>query len=481
MMKLHNMILKWAAPLSLLLLSACSADETGQLGGGMVNADGTRTQTVRIFVDGGAQPSGPLVRDVPPGYEGGLDNTIPYSCNVDHVRILTFRRLEGSDASFVYDASNSTNAEEKDSDTSDGKFPAEENPGITVNGKVATFEINKEKGYEYRVVALGYSTQRKIKDHESTAASDFADNTVSEASLFKVVDKVELDAGKPDNPVPAANELKDGVSRFEDVSLQIVPKSFQREAGFLATQAKNHLTGWYQIAPEIFYGTCRSNDATDDIIRFEDSKELTGYLYRGVAKLTVDVTNIGDIDFNSSGTNHVCGLALMADSVRQAVKLSDYDQFRTPYFLFDTSDEHLIDGFCEWEGADPDAVSTVLAIDGYITDEDKPNVRKEQCHYWLDGKGGSETFTVYLLPTQTRLFLRAARAWEGEYHTIHETENIRYTLLMTRTSSDGEQGTGIIDPIAGGEFVYFRRNQSYYINADCSVIKDDNNIYGWRD
>lgn len=473
MMNLHNKILKWAAPLSLLLLSACSADETGQLGGGMVNADGTRTQTVRIFVDGGAQPSGPLVRDVPPGYEGGLDNTIPYSCNVDHVRILTFRRLEGSDASFVYDASNSTNAEEEtdvEATDSEAGFPAEENPSVTVNGKVATFEINKEKGYEYRVVALGYSTQRKIKNHSSTVKNSFADQVVDEASLFKVVDKVELN-NDPDNPVPAANELRDGVSRFEDVSLQIVPKSFQREAGFLASDVKDHLTGWYQVTPEIFYGTCRSNDAADDIIRFGDSNELTGYLYRGVAKLTVNVTNIEDIDVGvGAATNHICGVALMADSVRQAVKLSDYDQFRTPYFLFDQA--HGINGF-----GGSDALATVLAIDGHIDENDLVN----SCHDWHED-GTSVTFTTYLLPTQTRLFLRTAESYKTRVPTgsVHTVNAIRYTLLMTRTSSDGEQGTGIIDPIAGGEFFYFRRNQSYYINADCSVFKDGN-VYGWRD
>lgn len=478
MMNLHNKILKWAAPLSLLLLSACSADETGQLGGGMVNADGTLTQTVHIRVDGGAQPSGPLMRDVPPGYEDGLldenpDGTAP-TCQVDRVRILTFRRLEGSNNSFVYDASNST-VEATDVEATDADFPAEENPEKRVSGKGATFEINKEKGYEYRVIALGYSTQRKIKDHRSNAASGFADQIVSEATLFKVVDKVELDAGNPDNPVPAANELKDGVSRFEDVSLQIVPKRFDTEAGFLASDVKSHLTGWYQVTPEIFYGTCRSNDAADDVIRFADSKELTGYLYRGVAELTVDLYNIEDIDFptDSRVVNHTCGVALLADSVRQAVRLSDYEQFRTPYFLFTAA--HNISGF----GGETDALSTALAIDGYIDEDNLVN----SCHDWHEDETSTTpvTFTTYLLPTQTRLYLRAARSHKTRVSagSVHTVNKIRYVLLMTENASDGEQATGIIDPIAGGEFIYFRRNQRYHIKADCSILPDNTDT--WRD
>lgn len=460
-----------------ILMSCSGEDMPGNITGG--NPGDIMTQEIKFYISGGNQPGDIRTRVAPPGSEGGLDNTIiPDSCQVDRIRLLTFRRVEGSDDSFVYDAKNSTRSSDDDIKANKGWFTAEDGTP-NIEGRVSeAHTITKEKGYEYRVIAIGYNTQRKAMNHESTHENSFEKSTINESSLFKIVDKVELQAGA-ENPIPAENELKDGISRFEDVSLQLVPLSFEKEAGYITTEhrpfvswnyTKKNLTGWYQITPEIFYGSCRSKGSDSEIIKFSDENEITGYLYRGVARLTAKVTNISDLPSRGLATNHVCAIALLADSVRQAVRLSDYENFRTPYFHHDNLPAHNLDGFGVNNNSGDEHIHTFTAIDidGWVREpEGISGLRTDECHDYR--KGSSYTFETFLLPTQTRLYLRYARGWEGEY--IHDTEtNYGDYLLVVDNKSDGNQATGIIDPVAGGEFVYFRRNYQYALNVDCSII-----------
>lgn len=458
-----------------ILMSCSGEDMPGNITGG--NPGDIMTQEIKFYISGGNQPGDIRTRVAPPGSEGGLVDTIPDSCQVDRIRLLTFRRVEGSDDSFVYDAENSTRSSDDDIKANKGWFTAEDGTP-NIEGRVSeAHTITKEKGYEYRVIAIGYNTQRKAMNHESTHEHNFQKSTINESSLFKIVDKVELQAGAG-NPIPAGNELKDGISRFEDVSLQLVPLSFEKEAGYITTEhrptplwnyTKKNLTGWYQITPEIFYGSCRSKGSDSEIIKFSDENEITGYLYRGVAKLTATVTNISDLPSSGLATNHVCAIALLADSVRQAVRLSDYENFRTPYFHHDNLPAHNLAGFGANSGDEPIHTFTAIDIDGWVGGDrgDISDLGKGECHNYREES--SYTFETFLLPTQTRLYLRYARGWEGEY--IHETEtNYGDYLLVVDNQSDGNQATGIIDPVAGGEFVYFRRNYQYTLNVDCSII-----------
>lgn len=463
-----------------ILMSCSGEDMPGNITGG--NPGDIMTQEIKFYISGGNQPGDIRTRVAPPGSEGGLVDTIPYSCQVDRIRLLTFRRVEGSDDSFVYDAKNSTSGS-NDIKAKEGKFTAEDGTP-NIEGRVSEAHITKEKGYEYRVIAIGYNTQRKAMNHESTHGNNgnsFPKSTIDESSLFKIVDKVELqaDAG---NPIPEGNELRDGISRFEDVSLQLVPLSFEKEAGYITTEnrptplwnyTKKNLTGWYQITPEIFYGSCRSKGSDSEIIKFSDENEITGYLYRGVARLTATVTNISDLPSPYQTTNHVCAIALLADSVRQAVRLSDYENFRTPYFHHDNLPAHNLDGFGAKCNDTPRHTFTAIDIDGWVGDpEGISDLGANECHDYR--KGSSYTFETFLLPTQTRLYLRYARGWEG--NTSHRTEtNYGDYLLVVDNKSDGNQATGIIDPVAGGEFVYFRRNYQYTLKVDCSIIANNNN------
>ena len=469
-----------------ILMSCSGEDMPGNITGG--NPGDIMTQEIKFYISGGNQPGDIRTRVAPPGSEGGLVDTIPYSCQVDRIRLLTFRRVEGSDDSFVYDAKNSTSGS-NDIMAKEGKFTAEDGTP-NIEGRVSEAHITKEKGYEYRVIAIGYNTQRKAMNHESTHGNNgnsFPKSTIDESSLFKIVDKVELqaDAG---NPIPEGNELRDGISRFEDVSLQLVPLSFEKEAGYITTEhisrpiglnsTKKNLTGWYQITPEIFYGSCRSKGSDSEIIKFSDENKITGYLYRGVAKLTATVTNINTLPKQGKLlVDHVCAIALLADSVRQAVRLSDYENFRTPYFHHDNLSAHNLDGFGANSGDTPIHTFTAIDIDGWVGDPDTKEISDlgtGECHNYREGEGeeNSYTFETFLLPTQTRLYLRYAGGREGKY--LHDTEtNYGDYLLVVDNQSDGNQATGIIDPVAGGEFVYFRRNYQYTLKVDCSIIANN--------
>lgn len=449
----------------------------GNITGG--NPGDIMTQEIKFYISGGNQPGDIRTRVAPPGSEGGLVDTIDYLCQVDRIRLLTFRRVEGSDGSFVYDAENSTSDSDNDIKADKGWFTAEDGTP-NIEGRVSeAHTITKEKGYEYRVIAIGYNTQRKAMNYESTHEKNFQKSTINESSLFKIVDKVELQANA-DNPIPEGNELKDGISKFEDVSLQLVPLSFEKEAGYITTDhisrpigwkdTDKNLTGWYQITPEIFYGSCRSKGSDSEIIKFSDENEITGYLYRGVARLTAKVTNINTLPKQGIGVDHVCAIALLADSVRQAVRLSDYENFRTPYFHHDNLPAHNLDGFGVKSNSDDKYIHTFTAIDidGWVGDpKGISDLGADECHDYREGS--SYTFETFLLPTQTRLYLRYTRGWE--YNNSHLTEtNYGDYLLVVDNKSDGNQATGIIDPVAGGEFVYFRRNYQYTLNVDCSII-----------
>ena len=478
----------------LAMFAACASDDAVEKEEGGLNPDGTMTQKVQFFISGVASPSDMLTRDVPPGATPGLQPVDEFArCNVDRVRLLTFRRLEGSDDSFVFDASNSTGetgCTVEDLVTTAMTFKAEDGtttiPDKDTNGETigrgAEGKITKVKGYEYRVIAIGYSANRVINYPNP---EKFKPLTINESSLFKIVDKVELTNNK-DNPVPGS--IKDGVSKFEDVSIQVVPKSFEEEAYYVTlhegmmkptaspsprVNMRKNLTGWYQITPEIFYGTCYSSGSDSEVIKFSDENELKGYLYRGVAKLTVNVKNIQNLNSGGQKTNHTCAIALLADSVRQAVKLSDYDNFKTPFYLYDNDANHNLQGF----GINsPDAEDhpvhtfTAIAIDGKINNGYGADLGTGDCHTY-NGDNSIATFETFLLPTQTRLYFRYAKGWADKYSHLTETM-LGDFLLVVKNKSDGMQATGVIDPISGGEFVYFRRNQRYDLTIDCNEIRD---------
>lgn len=474
--KIYGLLLSAA----LIVLAACTADDaTGPIeeGGG----EGAVTQKIH-FVVGGVSPSDIYTRLVPPGEEGELIGASDATCNVDKIRLLVFRRAEGSDGSFVYDETNSTDADrnKKILEVSEDKEITGEDGATIAHGRTAEGSILKKKGYEYRVIALGYNSQRDL-DLDYTDHDEFKiftkeetgfdkDNVVDESTLFRIVTNIKLDPSNPNDPIEQET-LIDGESRFEDLYLQIKPMPLADRAGAIAATERNQntkrfITGWYQLVPEIFYGTCKTVEGSD-IITFDDENTLTGYLYRGVAKLEVDIVNlksgIANGLYDGRLYNHVCTMALVGDSIRQAVRLSDYDEFKTPIFKFGGSNYDL-PGFGENANDGTSATHTAIAIDGKLANDLYDQKKDMKCHEYEDEE---ITFVTYLLPTQTRLYLRTWSAWmpslDSSHHNYNDVHERRFTL---KSQSNGNQATGVIDPITGGEFIYFRRNQSYKIEVD---------------
>lgn len=472
--KIYGLLLSAA----LIVLAACTADDaTGPIeeGGG----EGAVTQKIH-FVVGGVSPSDIYTRLVPPGEEGELIGASDATCNVDKIRLLVFRRAEGSDGSFVYDETNSTDADgnKKILEVSEDKEITGEDGATIAHGRTAEGSILKKKGFEYRVIALGYNSQRDL-DSEYPDAEEFpifpdTDNKVDESTLFRIVTEVKLDPDNPSNPIAEEN-LVDGETRFEDLYMQVVPMSLEEKAGAIAQDGgstqntKRFLTGWYQLVPEIFYGTCKSVGGSD-VITFDDENMLTGYLYRGVAKLTVEITNI-DALINKPNQNEICTMALVGDSIRQAVRLVDYDEFKTPFFKFE--DDFALDGYGSDRSNSSFATHTAIAIDGRlenVLNGYEPNIK---CHEYKNN--ASLNFTLFLLPTQTRIYLRYWEAFRVNLGS-HGTNRIRERRFALESQSNGNQATGVIDPITGGEFIYFRRNQSYTIDVDGEKLKEINEL-----
>ena len=125
----------------------------------------------------------------------------------------------------------------------------------------------------------------------------------------------------------------------------------------------------------------------------------------------------------------------------------------------------------KYDGSGAPHSFTAIAIDGHIGEEECKN---KDCHNYDTEYDG--TFEMFLLPTQTRLYLRYAS--NGPGHALPNGDLLRDDLLVVENSSDGMQATGVIDPIAAGEFIYFRRNKRYSINVDGNIIRQyDDNLY----
>ena len=220
-MKLRN-IHKTVALAALAVLAACTSDDVESTGGdGGVTGDNV-SQKIEFLV-GGNPVQDILTRDVPPGVDGGLIGADTAKCNVDRIRLLVFKRAEGSEGSFLYDVANSTgdDGQPKVLEAMAAEITGED--GVKVkNGRKASCVITKEKGYEYKAIAVGYNSKRKlVYPHSDKFPISLYDgqsgNVVDESRLFKIVKRVAL-AADASNPISEADATLDEDTPFEDNS-----------------------------------------------------------------------------------------------------------------------------------------------------------------------------------------------------------------------------------------------------------------------
>lgn len=354
----------------------------------------------------------PQTKDVPPGMETTIDvDGHAETDEINTVRVITFRRrslddiivTEETDTSFIYDPSNDL--------TLDCKW---ENSSLTDHAhqhKVARGTLKKTYGYEYRVVALAYSTSRTFADTEGVCPAS------GEQNVFDF-------------------NLSDGL-KFQDFKATVedygVWNDFLRGTSLsgIEYESVGCLSRKTVFVPQFFYGYCHTGNGNPIIPFAEDGdgedeqetdKPLTGLLYRGVAKLELHFT----------AQNYQLGVsvyaplwcALLGTNVQTEVGLTDYDDFLRPFTPVQPAE-------------DADGKYTMLTRAMGLSD------------------GKEFVLTAYVLPAKMRLGIRmrGEGTWGLRYHNGK--------IEVSNGGSSGENATGIISTDVQGEEFYFRRNHKY--------------------
>lgn len=388
-----------------------------------------KVQPLEICI--GGEPTGrdPFSRDLPPNV--GSVATIKGKCSVNQIALMVFSRNVENNEEFRFDVDNSAEFD------ADGKIIGKTindvlpDTGLNHTLKKAVGSFVKKKGYEYRVFALGYDTARNIVHPVDKPIID-------ERDWFCI-------KGADGNGINEKTTLS-------GVKLQLVkrPYSDLHEhfiGGFFERDENKKITGYWVQTPEIFYGDFRTVDTLgiqSDTITFANENKVKGTMYRGVARVTVNITNLQAICDNS--TRHVCIFSYMLDSLRTEVKLNSYDNFVFP-------DAPLLEPLSDKFGGN----HTFTATCG-----------ESKCLHGIN----TLHFSFFVLPTISRFGYR--------YTTALGSGDVDRTIwnayLAVPSMSNGNQATGVIDPSASGKTFYFRRNQDYMIEADGNDLNDIDNF-----
>lgn len=412
----------WLMLVVIGILTGCSQEtQVTEITG---NSD-TKVQQVRFYVSSGHIEDAPLTRDVPP--VSGGETTIPGTCQVDRIALLTFKRQVDTDNPFLFDQVNSVvfDADGKISTTNNiMELECEDYPDAPVYPsetsyyqKQAIGKITKQKGYEYKVIALGYNTARK--DNYPTGNNPF-----DERSCFQIV------AGD--------GRGIDESTSLSEVKLKLIPLDYSAISADLAGSIKDQITGAWLRTPELFFANCSIAGDEDGIIQFADTKEITGVLKRGVAQVNLNIEKLQGVI--SLAGRKAMQFSFLADVLNTEVCLENYDCFLQP-----SAPQGLYSS--EYTGK-------FTALTGTTDCKDLSTI----------------SFSVYVLPTVTSLRVRYMTAYDVITDPV---ERVFDSDIAVTSQSDGNQATGIIDPAGGGKTFYLRRNHRYTINGTGEQIAEN--------
>lgn len=367
-------------------------------------------------------------RSAPPGaatdpYDPKVDGEAA-AVQTDQVRIVAFRRKVAgddeasseavdeaatiSDSEFVYDPTNDQKVTCSCASASDHR--------LTATGK-----LKKMRGYQYRVIAVAYSSSIALPPSHNLIPA-----ATGEQNLFML-------------------NLQNGTTLAE-AQADIVKANVTGWKEFLCGSdlRKNDkcLSGYLSYAPQLFYGEChtamgnrvvhfREQQSNGEII---SNSPLTGVLYRGMARVEMTLS----IDKQSKGDVH--WLALMANHTNTAVKLNSYDAFAQ---AFNPITQKL----------DKDSYTVIAMAEGND----------------VIAEGSTITLGAWVLPTATRLALRVF------CKSLLNRLPHDYPITTANVSS-AEQGTGIITPDVSDNTYYLRRNQLYRFKGKLSTITGKNKL-----
>lgn len=376
-------------------------------------------------------------RAAPPGTGGNNDTDKKVNGDedmedVDKVRVIAFKRREGTDDHFIYDVRNDQilDIEKRDEPASDGK--PEGHKHLTAHGK-----LQKTYGFEYRVIAVAYASLKTNLYEEINKASNctfsmpngehnwFMINTDTEPTYEEVTAMLCCEHLDSRNVLQTSwrdfikyNGVDFGINGVGDSNI------YDGNADPLSRDVVQ--------VPQLFYGILHSQNGSEIIGYSETDEEgdltkelpVRGVLYRGVAKLEIrlKLTN------PSSGSilypiDYYQWIALVADNVTTDVNLSSYDGFLSPQKL------NVNDGYT--------AVNYIKLEKNDI--------------------GKVKTLTTWFLPTRTKLALRI------KSDRNHSQSIKNFQILTTDAIYSEGNGTGIMSPDVVDGVFYLRRNHKYTI------------------
>lgn len=423
-------------------------------------------------------------RATPPGLGGNNpgtttpdDDLLGYEeiADVDKVQVYTFRRrvrevapgetVSANDLRFSYDASNSQILDlvEDMVDSGEGRYEYNHKHKYTKDGK-----LKKVYGYEYKVVALAYSSTRESafdKKYLNLDKSSTFDCKPGEQNRFTVPvmkngREIYLDEFEAQVNVMAgiSNNGKGWADFYYGTTTNAT--NLRRNTSKLGYKSSETID--IVETPQLFFGSCKAHGVADDVIRFsetdingEDQKELPieGILYRGVAKIELHVIPTGPPVLGDK--YGVDWIALLSDNVPTSVGLTHYDDFLSPTFGF-TDGKYRPIGYVDID----DRKETFLSSE--VKNMDAETKKKNE-----------KVITAYVLPGKMRLAIRVkTNEWVGSVHGIANGQ----LLAKTDVDTPGGNATGVISPDYHDGIFYLRRNHKYVLTVyDTQGVIDNKN------
>lgn len=389
--------------------------------------------------DGNAKQDGRNTRVAPPGAgssssSGTIDEDNGYAetDNVNAVRLIAFRRRVQNneentatyDAAvndiqgFEYDPTNDrvingkpTLEDGKEDDYLSGK----PHKHYVVKG---TFGISR--GYEYRIIALAYNSQKKspYPQYEennvvTTEMLNFKKGTTFQEFKATFASYLVNDDGKTDTPNNWLDYLKKIVLTLNNVDC---------------------LSRQLITVPQLFYGTLyqQGDDTQNPIISSADYQKenlgnntptpLVGTLYRGMAEVEVHITHAAHYSITAQ-TQWYC---LLADTVLTQMPLTSYDGFK--------------------QGSVP--------IKKY---SEKGGSYTAIAYAPFPGEGKEVVLKAFVLPGKTHL---AVRIGLKAYPYAHNYQ------IKAKDMMSSEAATGVIVVDGVSNLFYLRRNHKYVFTYD---------------
>lgn len=400
----------------LLLVVSCSNEEEPQF----PDLDAGREKSVvdiAISLSEGWDIDDDATRATPPtNTENYNEDSYDDIEKVDKVRVVTFRRKEGDEGEFYYDMQNDQILTvEKGSGESENKEHAQH------QHRFAKGKLTKTYGYEYRVIAIAYSSNR------------------GSASLTTIVSTGE------------DKWMKIFSDTYSNFYAKLVTWDCSEWNEYLDNKNLNHINKEILDTPQIFYGTLHSQICESDIIPYAEEDvdgeissniDLTGILKRGVAKIKVVFKgnkNVSSLDSNYG----IQWISVLAETPNTKVKLQSYDDFLRP-------SEPLDKKYKPFLSAEINQYTVVgrVVVGGGL------------------GEAKDNDVVFWLLPCKTRLAIRVKSIKE---EWLSSTVNIRNgQLIGSDVELHGNNGTGIVSPDFIDGVFYFRRNHKYVITVKSS-------------